>query len=199
MDRQRLKVAKGAVRRFTNSGSIVKGIENPWGISDQSLTILFLGVVEKLNPKEIHSRLHPEAKGYARLVRGIVDMLHDSRKIVEEQDRVNSEEWHPVIVAIDDAIERGVAKADEAPTLTPDDSKDGERPNENQVFYPPKCPRCQGIMIHERDWYGEYAYCLLCGYVHEAASTPPIELLMGETNDKEGRRGDQVKHEETKL
>lgn len=199
MDRLELEVAKRTVRRFTDNGSIVGGIENPWGISDQSLTILFLGVVEKLNPKEIHARLHPKAKGDDRLVRGTVDMLHDSKRMVEKADPVDSENWHPVVVAIDASIERGVAKADEAPTLTPDNSKDGERPNENQVFYPPKCPRCQGLMIHERDWYGEYAYCLLCGYVHEAASTPPIELLMGETNDKEGRRGGQVRHGKTNL
>lgn len=42
---------------------------------------------------------------------------------------------------------------------------------------PRSCPRCRGSMIVERDWYGAYSTCLCCGYVHEAVSTPPIELL----------------------
>jgi len=32
-------------------------------------------------------------------------------------------------------------------------------------------------MIPERDWYGEFSTCLCCGYVHEAVSAPPIEML----------------------
>ena len=37
-------------------------------------------------------------------------------------------------------------------------------------------------MIPERDWYGEYSTCLCCGYVHEAVSAPPIEMLEEEEN-----------------
>jgi hypothetical protein len=43
-------------------------------------------------------------------------------------------------------------------------------------------------MIPERDWYGEYSTCLSCGYVHEAVSTPPIELLEEEANGQRQRR-----------
>jgi hypothetical protein len=43
-------------------------------------------------------------------------------------------------------------------------------------------------MIPERDWYGEYSTCLCCGYVHEAVSTPPIELLEEEENGHRQRR-----------
>ena len=37
-------------------------------------------------------------------------------------------------------------------------------------------------MIPERDWYGEYCTCLCCGYVHEAVTTPSIELIEEEEN-----------------
>ena len=53
---------------------------------------------------------------------------------------------------------------------------------------PRNCPRCRGSMIPERDWYGEYSTCLCCGYVHEAVSAPPIELLEEEENGHRQRR-----------
>ena len=57
-----------------------------------------------------------------------------------------------------------------------------------QLALPRNCPRCRGSMIPERDWYGEYSTCLCCGYVHEAVSTPPIELLEEEENGQRQRR-----------
>ena len=53
---------------------------------------------------------------------------------------------------------------------------------------PRNCPRCRGSMIPERDWYGEYSTCLSCGYVHEAVSTPPIDLPEDEVNGHRQRR-----------
>lgn len=53
---------------------------------------------------------------------------------------------------------------------------------------PRTCPRCRGSMIVERDWYGAYSTCLCCGYVHEAVSTPPIDLLDEEEGHPRQRR-----------
>ena len=53
---------------------------------------------------------------------------------------------------------------------------------------PRTCPRCRGSMIIERDWYGAYSTCLCCGYVHEAISTPPIDLLDEEEGHPRQRR-----------
>lgn len=63
---------------------------------------------------------------------------------------------------------------------------------------PRTCPRCRGSMIPERDWYGEYATCLTCGYVHEAVSSPPIDLLEEEENGRRQRRR-QPSHGKIKL
>ncbi len=57
-----------------------------------------------------------------------------------------------------------------------------------KMALPRVCPRCRGSMIPERDWYGEYSTCLCCGYVREAVSTPPIDLLEEETNGHRQRR-----------
>jgi hypothetical protein len=43
-------------------------------------------------------------------------------------------------------------------------------------------------MIVERDWYGAYSTCLCCGYVHEAVSTPPIDLMEEEEGHPRQRR-----------
>ena len=56
------------------------------------------------------------------------------------------------------------------------------------VVLPRVCRRCNGAMIPEQDWYGQYATCLCCGHVHEAVSTPPIELLEEEANGHRQRR-----------
>lgn len=57
--------------------------------------------------------------------------------------------------------------------------------NEPKASLPRVCPRCRGSMIPERDWYGAYSTCLQCGYVYEAVSAPPIEIL---EEDNKGRR-----------
>jgi len=59
------------------------------------------------------------------------------------------------------------------------------------------CPRCKGSMIMERDWYGEYSTCICCGYVHEAISGPPIELLEQENGQRQRRR--QPSHGKLRL
>ena len=58
-----------------------------------------------------------------------------------------------------------------------------------ESFAPPSsCPRCRGAMITEKDWYGEYATCLSCEYVHEDISSPLIELLEEEQKGQRKRR-----------
>jgi hypothetical protein len=52
-------------------------------------------------------------------------------------------------------------------------------------------------MIPERDWYGEYCTCLSCGYVVEAVSAPPIELLDEENGGRQRRR--QPSHGKIRL
>jgi hypothetical protein len=57
-------------------------------------------------------------------------------------------------------------------------------------------------MIPERDWYGEYSTCLSCGYVHEAVSTPPIDLLDEEESTGSGghrQRRRQPSHGKIRL
>lgn len=53
---------------------------------------------------------------------------------------------------------------------------------------PRTCARCRGSMIVERDWYGAYSTCLCCGYVHEAVSTPTIDLMEEEEGHPRQRR-----------
>jgi len=67
-----------------------------------------------------------------------------------------------------------------------------ERALEGHAFMntnlPRTCPRCRGSMIIERDWYGAYGTCLCCGYVHEAVTAPPIDLLEEEEGHPRQRR-----------
>lgn len=62
---------------------------------------------------------------------------------------------------------------------------------------PRTCPRCRGSMILERDWYGVYSTCLSCGYVHEAISTPPIDIEEEEERPRQRRR--QPSHGKMRL
>ena len=39
-----------------------------------------------------------------------------------------------------------------------------------------RCPRCRGRVRRERDRYGSYLTCLLCGYTHELTSAAAIAL-----------------------
>ena len=45
-----------------------------------------------------------------------------------------------------------------------------------QTAPPRSCPRCQGNMLFEEDWYGAYSTCLSCGYVYEFGATAALEL-----------------------
>lgn len=41
---------------------------------------------------------------------------------------------------------------------------------------PATCPRCRGTMLPvQRDLYGEYRSCLMCGYVIDREEGPPID------------------------
>lgn len=39
------------------------------------------------------------------------------------------------------------------------------------------CPRCNGDVNLERDWYGEYASCLQCGWSKDSTNDPLSESL----------------------
>ena len=66
-----------------------------------------------------------------------------------------------------------------------------------KIAMPRTCRRCNGSMIPERDWYGEYSTCLCCGYVHEAVTTPPIELEEDTNGHRQRRR--QPSHGKIRL
>ena len=34
---------------------------------------------------------------------------------------------------------------------------------------PTRCPRCNGRLVLQSDWFSTHASCLMCGYVHEPA------------------------------
>ncbi|GBD14515.1 hypothetical protein HRbin25_00389 [bacterium HR25] len=53
---------------------------------------------------------------------------------------------------------------------------------------PKVCPRCQGSMVFEEDWYGAYGSCLMCGYVHEVGAISLDELEREFANDGRQRR-----------
>lgn len=55
------------------------------------------------------------------------------------------------------------------------------------AFYepPPKrCPKCRGNMLVQRDIYGMYGSCMICGYVHDVLTGP-----VNESRDKGPGRG----------
>lgn len=54
--------------------------------------------------------------------------------------------------------------------------------------FPKTCPRCRGSMRAELDWYGSYASCFVCGYVHEPTTNPPIDLPENEDGRPRQRR-----------
>lgn len=47
------------------------------------------------------------------------------------------------------------------------------------------CPRCNGDVNVERDWYGGYESCLQCGWVKDASDAPlpgPLQLTLDKLN-----------------
>jgi hypothetical protein len=68
-----------------------------------------------------------------------------------------------------------------------------------QSFPPKLCARCQGAMIVERDWYGSYATCISCGFVHEMVSSPAIDLLDDEDGSSPRQRRRQPSHGKLRL
>jgi DNA-directed RNA polymerase subunit M/transcription elongation factor TFIIS len=68
-----------------------------------------------------------------------------------------------------------------------------------QAFPPRFCPRCRGIMITERDWYGSYSTCLQCGFVQEMLTSPQIDLLDDEESAGTRQRRRQPSHGKLRL
>lgn len=63
---------------------------------------------------------------------------------------------------------------------------------------PRACPRCQGNMLFEEDWYGAYSTCLSCGYVYEFGATASLELE-AELNGEGRQRRRQPSHGKLRL
>lgn len=68
-----------------------------------------------------------------------------------------------------------------------------------QTAAPPRaCPRCEGSMLFEEDWYGAYSTCLSCGYVHEVGAMAAGELE-AEMNGETRQRRRQPSHGKLRL
>ena len=70
---------------------------------------------------------------------------------------------------------------------------------EIQATLPRICPRCNGSMIIERDWYGSYSTCICCGYVREAVSSPAIDLMLEDEEGHSRQRRRQPSHGKLRL
>ncbi|HWO74169.1 MAG TPA: hypothetical protein VNN21_11505 [Dehalococcoidia bacterium] len=68
-----------------------------------------------------------------------------------------------------------------------------------QMALPRVCPRCNGSMIIERDWYGSYSTCLCCGFVKEAVSSPAIDLMLEDEEGHGRQRRRQPSHGKLRL
>ena len=68
-----------------------------------------------------------------------------------------------------------------------------------QAALPRVCPRCQGSMIVERDWYGSYSTCICCGYVREAVSSPAIDVMLEDEEGHSRQRRRQPSHGKLRL
>jgi len=54
-------------------------------------------------------------------------------------------------------------------------------------------------MIVERDWHGTYGSCIMCGYVHEVLTSPPIDLAAEEAALPLRQRRRQPSHGKLRL
>lgn len=68
-----------------------------------------------------------------------------------------------------------------------------------QTALPRVCPRCNGSMIMERDWYGAYSTCICCGHVQEAVSSPAIDLMLEDEEGNGRQRRRQPSHGKLRL
>ena len=64
---------------------------------------------------------------------------------------------------------------------------------------PHNCPKCKGSIIVERDWHGTYGSCIMCGYVHEVLTSPPIDLAAEEAALPQRQRRRQPSHGKLRL
>ena len=52
---------------------------------------------------------------------------------------------------------------------------DWNRRNSDKTL-PKTCPRDRGTMLPETDWYGSFATCVNCGYIHDSRTIAPLSL-----------------------
>ncbi len=64
---------------------------------------------------------------------------------------------------------------------------------------PRQCPRCQGLMIIEDDWYGKFGTCITCGYVHETQVVDRQEIVEEERLAAGKQRRRQPSHGKLRL
>lgn len=70
---------------------------------------------------------------------------------------------------------------------------------QSTIATPKQCPRCQGLMILEDDWYGTFGTCIACGHVHETNKLDPEELLKEERLAAGKQRRRQPSHGKLRL
>ena len=61
------------------------------------------------------------------------------------------------------------------------------------------CPKCSGAIVIERDWHGTYGSCIMCGYVHEVLTRPPVDLAAEEAAMPVRQRRRQPSHGKLRL
>ncbi len=64
---------------------------------------------------------------------------------------------------------------------------------------PANCPKCSGAIVIERDWHGTYGSCIMCGYVHEVLTRPPVDLAAEEAAMPVRQRRRQPSHGKLRL
>lgn len=55
------------------------------------------------------------------------------------------------------------------------------------------CPRCNGDMHVNRDVYGEYRECLMCGFMADVPTPSTLGIKMAGAKKKETKRGSRTR------
>lgn len=176
--KSRKKKGKAAVAptpsRFALNREIVMEVANPWNLSPEVFTILWLKFLFGLLAQEIAGRLYPNSD--IRAGGHHVGQLAKKGRMAILQDGSDSCAGYGELVATLSAAVRNLSNRD--------------RGNQNKVgkYTPPRlCPRCRGSLIPEEDWYGAYLNCLSCGYIYEFDVDVSQDIVKDE-NKRGGRR-----------
>ena len=153
-------------------------ILNPWGRGSKSLAIIYLFIVRRVNYQNINNLV--EASGQPRMKStNIKSILDGGIAAIKAEGPIDPEVYDPIIGEIAKSVNGEFAEFDKPKHQTEWHS------SADSPALPRICPRCRGSMIPERDWYGTYATCLACGYVHEPNRTPAQQEVILDQQEKE--------------